>query len=265
MKKLCVVFLLALVLASCATLPARKAPRDFAFSRDLRHDIFSSLQRRNDAVRSLRGFANVRYGSSIFGGVFGARGETTFAVKRPYHLRIDSLSDFGLYNSQIAIVRGDLTILWPGDNSYYRRLADSRAMERYLMIDLNPEQAIEILLGRVPMEDEEEYGVRELKKGRRFLLQGEHGEVIVESKDGPYLPVQYTAYDTDGLMKYRIDYSDYRRERDVLFAGHLLVRFFDPRSRIEIFYNEVEINPTLEDKLFEIKLPNDAKQLNEAR
>lgn len=261
MKKICIVLSLALLFLSCATLPARKHPREFAFSRDLRHDVFSSLQRRNDAVRSLRGFANVRYGSTVF----GARGETTFAIKKPYHLRIDGLSDFGLYNSQLAIVRGDLMILWPGDNSYYRGFANQQVMERYLMVDLGPEQTIALLLGLIPLEVEEEYGVRELKKGGKFLLQGEHGEVIVESKDGFYLPTQYTAYDTDGLIKYRIDYLDYRRESDVWFAGRLLVKFLDPRSRIEIFYREVEINPTLEDKLFEIVLPRDAKRLNDAR
>lgn len=252
---------ISLLFVSCATLPAKKHPRDFAFSRDLRHEVFSALQRRNEAIRSLRGFANVRYGSTVF----GARGETTFAVKRPYHLRIDGLSDFGLYHSQLTIVRGHLTILWPGDNSYYRGLANPSAMERYLLIDLGPEEANDLLLGRVPMEGEEEYGVRELKKGRKFILQGEHGEVIVESTDGPYFPIQYTAYDTDGMMKYRIIYSDYRREGNVWFAGHLLMRFFDPRSRIEISYKDVEINPALEDKLFEIKLPRDAKQLNDAR
>lgn len=247
------------LLASCATLPERKVVRDDPLVRALRHEVISSLRGRNDAIRSLRGFADVRYGSSVF----GARGETAFAIQKPYRLRIDGLSDFGLYNSQLVLAHGDLVILWPAENSYYRGLATPEAMHRYLLVNLRPEVAIEILLGVVPLEDEEDYGVRKIRKGEGIFLMGRRGEMTVELREGAYLPVQYTAYDVDGSNQYRLHYSDYRREGDVWFAGRLQAKFTSPRSRIEILYKEVEINPAIDKTLFEIKIPDGAKEIKD--
>lgn len=265
MKRALCGILSLLFFASCAGISARVSGRPVgrveSASPALRHEVFESLKARNDSLRSLRGMATVRYGSSLF----GIRGETSFAVSRPERLRIDGLSDFGAYTSQFVLRDGDLTILWPADGSYYQGKADRDAMNRYLRVDVSPEEAVNILMGLVPLEEEEGYVVRELHAGHQVLLRDRAGEVVAERKEGGYVPVRYTAMDEKGRRDYVIDYSNYRTtdEEDRMLAGRIEARFFGPKSRIQVDYQNVDVNPKIEGRVFQIEIPPDATRIQD--
>jgi outer membrane lipoprotein-sorting protein len=243
-----------LAVSACASLPERPGRREAAFSKELCHEIFESLKTRNLAVKSFRGLAEVRYGSRLF----GSRGETAILIKIPSDLRIDGLSEFGLHDSQLVSSKGDLVIYWAGDNHYYRGLATREQFARYLNVSLEPERAILLISGMIPLEEEEDYILETRKKGKLFVMRGRSSEVEIVQKDSSYLPTRYTAYDINGSRDYLVSYDDFRETGGYWFPNQLLARFWDPSLKIEIRYRGVEINPPIDQNLFKLKIPGDA-------
>ena len=253
------VLIFFLIFTSCAG-PSER-PRDLrgTFSRQLRHELVEALRVRNQRIRSLRGLATVRYGSKFF----GAHGEAAVVIRRPSEIRIDALSEFGLNDSQLVASQGDLVIFWETDNRYFRGLASREHFARYLNVSLDPESVIRLMTGVVPVEAEEDYFLQTRKKGAEFFLKGRIGEVALEQRDSSYVPVRYTAYDVDGTRDYLVSYEDYREEGGTWFPNRLAARFWDPHLRVEILYHGVEINPAIDKKTFELKIPDDATLISD--
>src|SRR5579885_1884638 len=121
-RSLATVFLL---LCGCAGVPKTAMKPMDARTLALRHEAFVAIRSRNESLRSLKGLATVRYGSKLF----GVKGDTAFAMEKPGDLRIDALSDFGTFASQVIFSRGRLLILWPSQNHYFEGAADREAIE----------------------------------------------------------------------------------------------------------------------------------------
>ncbi len=99
-------------------------------------------------------------------------------------------------------------------------------------------------------------------------MRGEAGELVVVQKGqkaGETVPLRFTATDFGGGRRYTVTYEDYRDAGGLLFPHRLTARFWDPSSRLEIQYHEVELNPSLDAGLFKLKIPDDAKPIEEDR
>jgi hypothetical protein len=265
-KKSAFVWVAVVLISACAgpgkPRPERARPEQSPEQSNVTPDIgtiLASLRSHNAAIAGLRGLATIRFG----GALFGARGETSFAAKRPGWLRVDALSDFGGFLSQIALRGGDLTIFWPNEGSYYRGRADAETMARYLRVRAKPEEAVDLLLGIVPLADEGSYVIKGFGNGKgqgeRYLLKSPAGELSVESCGGNcegYRPLRYMAFRGKG-RDYVVDYSDYG-DASPGVPARIEARFFDPASRIRVEYRDLEVNPKLDGKLFELKIPDDA-------
>lgn len=221
--------------------------------KELRHEIVSSLEERNRSVRTLRGLASVRLG----GKVFGRRREAAIVLKRPGSLRLEGLGEFGSGGVEWVVSGGEILVIWGDENRYLKGLASRDEMERMLAVSLDPEETVLLLAGAVPVEEEGKYLLKKRPKGT-FLLRGEEGKVIVEKKGPRYLPVQFTAFDIDGSRDYTVDLSDYAETEGIWFPRRFKARFFDPRSQVEIHFHEVDLNRPIDEKLFRLKIPDDA-------
>lgn len=241
--------------ASCASVPKR-GPELSDAQKALRRDVLSALTERDASLRGLRGLATVRYGSKLF----GVKGETAFALRRPGELRVDALSDFGAFASQVILSKGRLQIFWPADGKYFLGTADREAMERFLMIGLDPKEAVDIFLGIVPLEAEERYRV--VKAGTTdVVLRGESGELTARRSGGRFVPRRYVEWDGRGKVRYEVSYGAFRENGGQLFPESLRAEFREPRSRIEVRFKEIELNPKLGQNVFQQKIPPDAKPL----
>lgn len=255
--------LLILLAAGCAGTRGRVAGP--AVPGPLRSEIVASLVARNAALNALRGEATVRYG----GKVFGARGETAFALSRPGRLRIDGLAEFGVYSSQLALSGNALTILWPSDNRYFSGAASPEAFARYVLIGLPSETIVNILAGAMPVRADDP-GLRVAAKGRGvFIVRGERVESVVEARGSDYVPLRYTVTDLDGAPIYQVNFAEYEKSDGTpWFANKMTARFWDngpsrTKARIEVTFKDLEINPKLDDKLFELKVPKDAERVSD--
>jgi len=248
-RSLATVFLL---LCGCAGVPKTAMKPMDARTLALRHEAFVAIRSRNESLRSLKGLATVRYGSKLF----GVKGDTAFAMEKPGDLRIDALSDFGTFASQVIFSRGRLLILWPSQNHYFEGAADREAIERFLLIGLDADRVVDLLLSRIPLEPEDHYRVTQAGE-KEIVLRGEDGELaLIKSEDG-FVPQRYLAVDEKGRKLYRVTYADYRRE----FPGRLEADFREPKSQIQVVFKDVELNPKMDKKVFEQRIPADATPL----
>lgn len=241
--KTLLLFISLLNLFSCAGRNARLTPVPSEVSASLRHQLVEILKARDREIKSVSGFAAVRYGTKVL----GRRNEMIVLIKRPYSLRMEGFSVLGMAEQTIVLANGSLTLYWPSKNSYFKGLASVDVMERYLKISLGPEASIQILSGAIPVGEESEYVLYSLKGSRELSLKGPTDEVVFAPRGQGFVPLRYTAYDTENDKKYQVDYSD-----------KLLVQFFDPSLKVEIDYHDVERNGSLDEKLFQLEIPNDA-------
>ena len=244
---------MVLLFCGCATAPKHPATAPAA-TNALRHKLVEGLLERNRKMTSLKSFGSVRYGSRWL----GAPGEVALIARAPGHLRVDGLSDFGMYDFRLSIAEGKMQILWPGQKRYFDGEATSERLKRYLLLPLGPEAAIGLLLGHVPAEDEDSYVILSRLKGRKIVLKGHLGEVVFLKNGASYVPVRYTAFDLDGVREYTIDYGDHLPEEGILFPHHIVAQFFRPHARLDIEYRDLETNLTIDKDAFTIEIPHDA-------
>lgn len=249
---------LFLVAGGCATVPKapkKSLPKKFLKEDlELRHEILSQLRLHNASTQSLRGLATIRYGK-----MFGSKGNAAILIKRPYFLRIDGLGEFGLSNYQILISRGDLVIYWPPANRYVKKIAGSDELGHYLSVYLGAEETIDLLSGAVPLEEEADYRLKRSKNGKELILKSGRQELVVVEREGTYLPVQLTTFDIGGSKSYRVNYEEYQDS----FPTLIKARFWNPGRRVEIQFQETEINPKLGPSLFKLEIPDDATCIQE--
>jgi len=252
-KALAVVLFHVLFFAGCAGVSKQVPKLSEAAARDLVHQAVDFLKKRDASLQGLRGLASVRYGSNLF----GVHGETAFAVRRPGQLRIDALSDFGSFASQVILSRGRLLIVWPSENTYFEGVADRGAMERFLSVGLEPDEMIDVLMGAVPLESEDRYRIVRADE-KEIVVRGERRELWLERSEGRFLPIKIVGLDERGKMRYQAKYGHYRDHEGRLFPVKLSAEFWEPRSRIEIQFKDIELNPKVENKIFRQEIPANA-------
>ncbi len=244
-----------LTLVGCAV--SSQGPEAPRFSKELRHEIIQGLVGRNQGIRTLRGIGTARLGSSPFSG----RSDFVLLVKKPVDLRIDSLMPTGLHGIQIALTDGWMTIHWAHENRYFQGLASPERLTRFFSLPLDADSAVRLLSGEIPLEEEDDYSIQ--LKGKKIVLKGRQGDLIVTPLEGEngYLPVQYTAWDADGSQRYLLKYDDYEKKEGRWIAKRLSGR--SSHSHFEFHFREIEINPSLADALFQLKIPDDAAPISD--
>ena len=271
-------FLLSLSFLSCLLLASCAGPGKYPFHRvvpprssqaEIKHKIVESLKARNALVYGIKGKASVRL--EVHG--LRIRRDLLLAVKRPSQLRIEALSDLGVENFQWVDSNGDYQLYWPTQNLYAYGTANQDHMEKNFRLSMDPDQLISILTGFVPLDLEEDYELKAPKKNPSnkkesyWTLKGKTSEIKVSQTSMPgdgksFLPREYRSYRIDGSREYRIEFSDYTEHHGVLFPGHLKARFWDPSSKVEITYEDLQIysgmHPAIDNKVFRLNIPHDA-------
>lgn len=235
------------------------SPKEAPFSKTLRHEIFLALQGRETIIKTVQGDATARYGSKIF----GARGDMAVLVKPPYQLRIDTLSEFGMYDAQLLLSNGELMIYWPDKNHYLQELATDDLMARYLAVSLDADATIAFLSGFVPLHEESRYTLREDPKKNEIVMVDDSSQLAVTRREDTYVPVRYTAYDPSGSRLYTVEFSDYRKDETFWMTHQIKGQFKNPSSHIELQWGEVKVNAPMDKKSFEIQIPDDAYRVED--
>jgi hypothetical protein len=251
---------LLLMMSACAG-PRAAVQKGRPAPEGVRGHLLDSLRDRNQALRSLRGLADVRFSRSVF----GLRGEAALVVEGPDHLRAESLTDFGVAQSMLTVDGRAVTILWPTENRYFEGPATPETLARYAGIGLEPETIVEILLGELPLTGKEP---DVFVTGGGYLLKGDGFEALIDEREGAYVPRQYTVLSGAGRPVYQVVFDGYSKEgRPLWFADRMKARlwkegFSRTNGRVEIDYRDLEINPKIDAKVFHLKVSEDAQRVS---
>src|SRR5262249_2571235 len=102
-----------------------------------------------------------------------------------------------------------------------------------------------------------------------YLVKGEGLEASVEESGGEFVPQSYTVFSAERRPMYRVAFDGYSKEaRPLAFADRLTVRLWKEgegrtKARIDVVYRDLEINPKIDPKVFDLKIPNDAEPISQ--
>jgi outer membrane lipoprotein-sorting protein len=247
------IFLLAvgLYLSGCATLPV--LPPQPPPVEDLLKQVNARLQ----ALQGLKGLALVKVSST--GKNFQAQ-EVLF-VQRPALLRIESLGPLGTPQLYLATDGRELSLYDPGENRYYRGPATASHLSSALPVVLEPEEAVALLLGGLPLIDHETSSLRADREKGLWILdlvstsRGERQSLWVHPQSFQILRAEIHR---SGLSRC-LTFADFGQVQGLFFPKRIQLTSSEPRGQLSVEYQEVELNPAWEKQDFQLPVPRGAK------
>lgn len=247
---------LGLLLAGCAA--KRPAPPDTVpASLPSPAALESALQGRRDALHSIRALARLRYRDAHE----ASTSREAIVVARPDRLRVEVLSLFGAL-FVIAANNGHMTAYSRGENTVYRGEASPENMWHYARIGMPVRDLVDIVLG-TPPRSSDRFGTVSYDAGRRAVMltrTAGDGKLTVWFQSN--LPVAAQQSDAWGEVLWQAAFSDYRDNEGLAVATriHLEVPAWDRSVDIEL--TDIDVNPALEDSIFELPTPPGARVVN---
>jgi outer membrane lipoprotein-sorting protein len=186
------------------------------------------------------------------------RGLQRVAARRPAWLRVEVL---GLLNQIAAVLATDghsYDFLDAGSGRRERGTMSRDLLWQVARVDLEPEEAVSLLLGA----SEPSAGlfpgpaVATPDGGIRVLLLDDRGRARQRFAFDPEGRLRRLEnWSADGALLWEARYQDYRDLAGSPFAHQVELRFPRTGARAEFRFRSVELNPTLPDELFVLKLP----------
>lgn len=177
------------------------------------------------------------------------------AVLAPDHIRVELFSPIGI----AALVTTDgqrLSAYFPKEKTIYRGVATTENAARFLRIMLSSSDIAHLLLGLpFSIPHEESGGVRFDADRDWYVLsipeEGGNSQTWVFDAHKRRL-LHWEALNSDGKVSARMALADYRVVQGQEFPFEIVLTDFQGGQEAGIYYERVEINPTLADTLFSL-------------
>lgn len=251
------VLVAGLALVSACAKPPPAAPRlaepipvDDARAAALLDSMRSAASERE----RLRGMAEL----SFDGAAGSVRSKQAIVLEQPSHLRIEVL---GFLSQAVAVLVTDgdrFELLRAEDRSRREGAVYPGLLFEVAQIDLTPEEGVSLLLGAPPE-------IPGLRVGSAALL--DDGSIQVELEDGQRVVRQRLEFDGSGRLRlaeswapgdrlvWRAQYDEYGSEAGVDFAHEIALWFPESQTRVELEFEQVELNPALPAGVFTLQRP----------
>jgi len=222
-------------------------------------EILQQVDARQQALQGLKGLAEVKVSSSQN----ALRGQQVLFARRPAFLRVETLSPLGtpvLY----AVTDGQkLNLYQPGENRYYQGLFRASSLSLALPPDLSPPEVVSFLLGGTPKMNYEKASIAAERKEGLWVLELQspsQGEIQTLWVHPQSFYIVHAEFSRPGFS-YRVAFDDFRRTGEILFPRRMLLTSADPPTKIEVEFQEMELNPEWEAHDFLLPIPRGAKVL----
>lgn len=237
------------LLAGCAALGTKEPATETLGSTEL----LSRLMQHNAALESLRSLARISYQAGEEKGGF----QGAVVVDRPDRFRLEAFSLFG--TALVVTVDGDrVTGFYPRENRFYRGRSSKENLFRYTQVLLDLDELTALLLGVPPVVADVRWEVTHGIAQRR-LPDGSLDMVELHGATGA--PVRWERFDRRGTLQFTAVFQEFADTSAGPFP--LKISFAVPAldRRVEIRYDEPEINVKLSDSLFVQNLPETAVEV----
>jgi outer membrane lipoprotein-sorting protein len=231
-------------LCGCATTPPTERP----YPPPTADALLGAVRHRAMAIRSQRAETRVDHR-----GEAGRLGATVLlAVRRPAKLRLDALSPFGSPLASLATDGNSIGFFDRDAGRFVRGPARACALASLVQIPLQPNEAVEVLLGGVPLlEGESSVSWNSTDAREVVRIQNTSGasqEVRLAGRPGTWTARESEVRERDGSLRWRVEHADWGSAGGVAVPARS--RITDGRADLRIRFREREINVELGDRLF---------------
>jgi len=246
---------LFLALIGCTTVvsPDKNLPEPVpSISRDP-NELVKGLAQRLEQFRSLRALASVSYSGKDGKGSF----QEVVVVRRPDRLRLETLSPLGAI--LIVTVNGQEVIgFHPREALFLRGKSSKENLVRYTRIPLELHELTLLLIGLPPVQIQ---GRWEGEKNSIYTDIGGGRRDTVAFDPALVVPIKWERSRSGGEIELRAIFSDYSFTPAGPFPFKISLEAPVQKRRIEIHYQEPELNATLQSDLFVQEKPGNAKEV----
>jgi len=216
--------------------------------------LLGAVRHRAAGVRSVR--AEARIDHRGLAGRIGA--VILLAARRPGHLRLDALSPFGSPVASLATDGRTVGFFDRDAGSFVRGPARACSLARLVRLPMDPDEAVEVLLGGVPLLDgdaEVSWDGRDAREVVRIRhASGASQKVRLAGKAGAWTARESEIRAADGRLRWRVEHEDWRSVGGVAMPEHTRVTD-GRRADVRIRYREQDVNVDLPDKIFATGAP----------
>jgi outer membrane lipoprotein-sorting protein len=211
------------------------------------------MVQRADQFRSLRALARMDYS-----GPDGKQGfQEAIHVQRPDRLRLETLSMLGA----IAIVTAngkEMVMYQPREGVFLRGAHTKRNLFRSTKIPLELEEITTLLLGLPPVDTTQAWS----QEGNAlvFSAQGRKRDLVAFESDEA-VPTRWERYDDTGKVELSAAFGDYKQTPQGMFPSRILIEAPQQRRKLDIRFDEPELNAALPADLFSQRKPLHAQEL----
>jgi len=174
------------------------------------------------------------------------RGKQLLILERPSSLRVEIL---GFLNQSLAVIATDgvgFEVYRAEDQSYEAGEVDENLLWNEAGIDLSPEEAVAVLLG-APISEPMPAPANAVRDGDgqiRIDLADAQGIVIQRATFGPAGHLRaFEVLDNSGAAVWAAQFGEYRDVGGVAFAHSIGLDVRSGKTRAEISFRKVELNP----------------------
>jgi outer membrane lipoprotein-sorting protein len=247
-------FILAMVgfgLAGCATVsppePQLPAPKWEAA------ELIKSIAQRREQFRSVRALAQVDYA--------GPDGRYSFqeavVVQRPDRLRLETLSYLGAI---LIVTVNDKEIVGyhPREGVFVRGRRSKENLLRYTKIPLELDEMTSLLVGLPPVEPSAPWK----QEGNTLIFsQDGHKKDALAFESQQPVPTKWERFNASGAVELSVRFSDYVSTPAGLFPSKISIEAPLQKKKLEIRYQEPELNSKIPSDLFTQQKPPHAQEV----
>lgn len=216
-------------------------------------ELLESLSRRVEQFRSVRTLANVYYsGPEGTGRFFEA-----IVVQRPDQLRLETLSQLGAVLI-VTVDRDQIVGFHLREGLFYRGSSSRENLLRYTQIPLELAEVTSLLLGLPPVEIRVPF--QRERNELVFPLDGGWKDVVTFDSERP-VPRKWERFDAHGEVALSAEFDDYAETPAGLFPLKIAVEAHARGRRLEIRYQQPELNVQLPVALFMQQKPANAREI----
>lgn len=223
----------------------------------IRHDpdeLFRNLVERSRHFGSLRSLATVHY--SAWNGK--ANFQEAVLVQRPDRLRLETLSNLGAVLI-VTAVDDEVVGFHPQESLFYRGRSSKENLLRYTRIPLELGEITSLLLGLPPMDPKSGWKA----KGNALIWErstGQSDAVLFDAALG--VPVRWERLSADQEIELAANFSNYLPTPAGTFPLMIVLEAPRQQLRLQIRYQEPELNVSLPNSLFVQQKPDHVREVS---
>lgn len=238
--------------AGCSTVPQPTAPA-LPAKQWPASELIQSLKQRHAQFRSLRALARVEYA-----GPDGKHGfQEAVIVQRSDRLRLETLTMLGA--AMIVTVNDTEIIGYHVREGIMVRGKTSKAnLLRYTQIPLELDEITTLLAGLAPVDPSAQW--QQEGNALVFSPKGRKTDVVAFESQQP-VPTHWERFNSAGAVEVKVSFADYIATPPGLFPSRLTVEAPLQKRKLEIRYQEPELNVALSPDVFTQQKPPHVQEL----